>query len=85
MAERCQQLVMDGYQRGEDRFADSIAVDCLLKVAANKDAALQVMNQRPRDLESALDNYVENGSTQSGDNLLWNEAQGKGINRSGGF
>ena len=45
LAERCQQLVMGGYSGGEDRFADSIAVDCLLKAAVNKDAALQVMNQ----------------------------------------
>ena len=46
---------MDGYPGGEDRFADSIAMDCLLKAAANKDAALHVMDQRPRNLESTLD------------------------------
>ena len=51
LAERCQQLMVDGYPEGQDRIFDSLAVDFFCKAAINKDAVCQVLNQKLTDLE----------------------------------
>ena len=64
LAERAQQLTLDGYPGADDLFMESLAIEAFLKATSHKDAAMLVMSTKPTSLEDALEQLNINVHSQ---------------------